>query len=307
MRPNFPKYNKDSAEVYDLREVGFKAFVAVAHIHIANAMPPLPPHNHENLFEISIFHEGMQLIVVDDEEYITTGGDVLVISPGETHSTGNKPRTTGSVHWLTFEELTGNNNFFKLSVVENRALRKRLNNLPRRFFKINHEMRSSLDMLMNICKDPATPLWKTEVRNLILRFILALIHQSENGSNRVTISEPISRVMQYIQDNLCDLTPQMPELAAIIGLSDSRFKTRFLKEVGITPVSYINTLKMEKAKALLCEPGNSISDVAIGLGFGSSQYFATVFKRITNSTPTQWINDNVKFRVAFSHDETELL
>jgi len=292
MGRNFPKYNEDNAGIYDFKEVGFKAFVAVAHIQSTNAMPPLPPHLHEKLFEISIFNEGMQLIIVNDNEYTTKGGDVLVVCPGETHSTGNKPRTTGSVHWLTFEKLTDNNNFFNLPVAENRALCKRLNNIPRRFFKVSQEMRSSLDMIMKICTEPITPLWKTEVRNLLLRFIFALIHQSESGSDSF-ISDPINKVMQYIRKNVCDLSPQVPELAAMIDLSDSRFKTRFLKEVGTTPVSYINAIKVEKAKTLLSEPNTSILDVATKLGFGSSQYFSTVFKRITTSTPTQWMKEHV--------------
>jgi AraC-like DNA-binding protein len=43
---------------------------------------------------------------------------------------------------------------------------------------------------------------------------------------------------------------------------------------------------VERARELLAAGGRSVTDVAYALGFSSSQYFATVFKRYTHTRPS---------------------
>ena len=55
----------------------------------------------------------------------------------------------------------------------------------------------------------------------------------------------------------------------------------------MTPREYINQLKIREAKKLLKE-GRSVTEVALELGFSSSNYFAVLFKKITLYTPTEY-------------------
>lgn len=291
MGSNFPKSNEDNAQIFDFREIGFKAKIILGYNYSAQANPPLPPHKHPDGFEIILFNEGMQPFRVEDKEFITMGGDILVLLPGQTHSSAGSPKTIGSVHWLEFESLSDENNFFTLPEAANRALQEKLMHIPRLFFKGGSEPRLTLKKLMKLCCEPITALWEVEVKHLILRFLFDIISQAEEPADISYTSKPINEAMHYIKENLYDLSPQVPKLASMVGLSESRFQTRFLKEVGMTPVNYINTLKVERAKELLCDPANSIIDISTRLGFNSSQYFATVFKRMTNMTPSQWMKD----------------
>ena len=81
---------------------------------------------------------------------------------------------------------------------------------------------------------------------------------------------------------------QIRELARLCGLSVSRFKERFRDEVGVPPAEYLTRQKIEAAKSLLLAGDHSITDVAMDLGFSSSQYFATAFKRYTGRTPSEY-------------------
>jgi AraC-like DNA-binding protein len=65
----------------------------------------------------------------------------------------------------------------------------------------------------------------------------------------------------------------------------SFFHEKFLKEVRLTPAEYLTRLRMKKAKQLLKISKKSITEIAFDLGFSSSQYFATVFKKVTGITP----------------------
>jgi len=74
----------------------------------------------------------------------------------------------------------------------------------------------------------------------------------------------------------------------VSGYSISRFKTKFKREVGFAPAEYISIQKVEASKNLLESSEVSITELAYGLGFSSSNYFASVFKKIMGCTPREY-------------------
>lgn len=80
----------------------------------------------------------------------------------------------------------------------------------------------------------------------------------------------------------------MDDLARHARLSLSHFKKRFRTETGLSPRQFILRDKIEAAKRILNEQPTSVTHIALDLGFVSSQYFATVFKRITGETPSRY-------------------
>lgn len=69
-------------------------------------------------------------------------------------------------------------------------------------------------------------------------------------------------------------------------MDTSRFKTRFKEEHGVPPAEYVLRARIEEARRRLAEPDAAVTDVAFALGFSSSQYFDSSFKRLTNLTPS---------------------
>jgi len=62
----------------------------------------------------------------------------------------------------------------------------------------------------------------------------------------------------------------------------------FKLETGKTINQYITDYRIEKAKELLKNKSYNISDVAENVGFNDSQYFAKIFKKKLNLTPTEY-------------------
>jgi AraC-like DNA-binding protein len=58
--------------------------------------------------------------------------------------------------------------------------------------------------------------------------------------------------------------------------------------MGIAPHEFILRCKVETAKKFLRDQNRNVTDTAMELGFSSSQYFATVFKRFTQQTPLEF-------------------
>jgi AraC-like DNA-binding protein len=95
------------------------------------------------------------------------------------------------------------------------------------------------------------------------------------------------KVLTYIQAHLADPEAMaVDKLAQVAGLSTSRFKTRFRKEQGVPPAEYVLRTRIGEARQRLAKPDATVTEVALSLGFSSSQYFASSFKRLTNATPS---------------------
>jgi len=62
----------------------------------------------------------------------------------------------------------------------------------------------------------------------------------------------------------------------------------------MTPLQYLTHCRVELAARMLVEqPQASVTDVAFACGFNSSQYFATVFRRLRGCAPSAFAGEQV--------------
>ncbi len=81
----------------------------------------------------------------------------------------------------------------------------------------------------------------------------------------------------------------MQLMAKECGLNRTRFAHYCKQITNTTPAEYLTACRVEAAERLLRSPeAPSITDIAFSCGFGSSQYFATVFRRHTGQTPKEF-------------------
>lgn len=69
----------------------------------------------------------------------------------------------------------------------------------------------------------------------------------------------------------------------------------FKKEMKLTPIKYLNTLRIENAKKILLSeiyPKYSINDVAYMSGFYDAGYFTRLFKKYTGCVPSEMVHKN---------------
>ena len=75
-------------------------------------------------------------------------------------------------------------------------------------------------------------------------------------------------------------------LAREVGMSRSNLSARFTDLVGTSPKQYITTWRMQLAEDLLREPGRSLAEIALALGYHSEAAFSRAFKRETGIAPS---------------------
>jgi len=96
-----------------------------------------------------------------------------------------------------------------------------------------------------------------------------------------------SEVLQKLGDSELHVN----DIAKAIGLSRVQLyrKVKALLEVSVN--DYIRQLRLEKARALLCQQELSIAEVAYAVGFSSPAYFSTVFKNEYQQSPSEFVRD----------------
>lgn len=78
------------------------------------------------------------------------------------------------------------------------------------------------------------------------------------------------------------------DLAIICGLSLSTFKRTFSKHFDESPKKYINRRRLEKAKDLLEQTDQRVSEIAYDCGFNDLGYFSKSFQAFYNTSPSKY-------------------
>jgi AraC-like DNA-binding protein len=71
-------------------------------------------------------------------------------------------------------------------------------------------------------------------------------------------------------------------------ISPAYMSRLFKRTMGVSPVSYLNRFRVERAQSMLLNTDLTCSEVAERCGFASGVVFSKVFKRRTGDTPTGW-------------------
>jgi AraC-like DNA-binding protein len=255
----------------------------------AVASSAIAPHTHGKDIEICFLERGEQIFRVKGLLHRMRGYDQFFTLPGEIHDTANLPEERGILYWVILSFETAGE-FLGLSRAQARKLKRELLRMPTRHFRAHPDCARVLatitDLLLARRNQPASHPAHHELslQSLMLQYLTLTIEASHQGE-RGFATPLMQRVLDYVEKHLVDPI-HVPLLAQVARLSESRFKTRFKQEIGVPPAEYWLRKKIEQAVMLL--KTRNVTRVAHDLGFSSSQYFATAFKRYTLTNPSQF-------------------
>lgn len=244
--------NKDVCRLMlDMKRHDIDVFDEFGRYNYVNAQTILPTHTHPGMIEICYLAKGSQEYFVGEETFKLYGGDVFISFPDEVHGTGNVPEEKGTLYWMVLKRPEKGMDYLGLSNSEAEELFCRFLQLPKRLFKGSSECERLLQRIVQIYFHTQGTLTRMELNNLLISFLLHVIHAGEKTYARI-YSERITEIIHYINDNLFDIL-ELDDLADKCNLSVSRFKHLFKEETGIPPAEYIIRQKVEKAQGLIEE------------------------------------------------------
>ncbi|MGO1118977.1 GlxA family transcriptional regulator [Rhodovibrionaceae bacterium A322] len=95
------------------------------------------------------------------------------------------------------------------------------------------------------------------------------------------IRRPVERMMQNIQSPL-----SVAEIARLEGMSQRSLERIFHSHLGCAPAKFYKRVRLEYARSMLITSAESILEIAVASGFGTSSYFAKCYREHFGSNPS---------------------
>ena len=123
----------------------------------------------------------------------------------------------------------------------------------------------------------------------IVNHLIGIMYSLERNiqlSKNQTHVDMINRARLRIREALeSDLTIQ--QVAEEMGVSYSNFRKLFKEYTGLSPATYQQDLRLQRAKELLSTTDLSVKEIAYRLNFESPDYFSAKFKIKTGRRPSE--------------------
>ena len=264
---------------------GLDGIVSVSHGLYRTNWQAFPEHTHDAI-ELCLCTRGSLVFECEGETHTLLPDNVFLTQPGDRHHlvTNHKGMR---MYWLFYRYPRKGKTVLGLSRRETDALNRRLRAITAHPFAVDHSMRQLFRDVFRSCETLDKGPYRTLVlRTLLLKILLEVINCSENQPTLKALAK-ISRIAKIIKSRPAHRF-NIGEMAAHAGLSTSRFTALFRQVIGLPPYAYLTTCRLEKAKELLAATDSSVSKIASGLGFASSQHLATQFRKTYGLSATDF-------------------
>jgi two-component system response regulator YesN len=92
----------------------------------------------------------------------------------------------------------------------------------------------------------------------------------------------------YINEHFHEELLSLEGVAKSVSVSAAYLSSLFKKVTGVSFVSYVTSVRIQKAKELLCCSSKKICDIASSVGYSDYHYFCSLFKRKTGYSPSEF-------------------
>ncbi len=143
--------------------------------------------------------------------------------------------------------------------------------------------------------EKASILWKRkngpyQMQCKALLYEILILMQMESVSEYISgsTSSVIYPAIEYIHKNYTNPELKISDLSELCGISEDYFRKVFKKCHNISPLKYLNDLKLKYAKELLLSGDLPIAKIAEMAGFSDPAYFCREFKKNVGIAPSEY-------------------
>ena len=117
--------------------------------------------------------------------------------------------------------------------------------------------------------------------------LLVLIYRyMDEGYLPICTNDSLKKAIAYIRLNY-QLEITMCDVAECAGISERYLRRLFSQYLNLSPLDYLNQLRINKAVELLKNTEMSVKEVCYLCGFRSPQYFSRIFKQQMGFSPRE--------------------
>lgn len=235
---------------------------------------PFPNHFHE-YYVIGLIEDGQRILSCRNQEYAIAKGDIILFNPGDNHACVQSDDGTLDYRGFNITKET------MLNLAEEVTGRRELPGFCKNVIS-DVEVTCSLYPLHKLVMKGSYAFGKEE--NLLLLISLLIQRYGQPFQScipecREEIEKTCDFMEQHFADRIC-----LDQICRYAGLSKSTLLRAFTKSKGVTPYSYLENIRVGKAKNLL-EQGVPPIEAALQTGFSDQSHFTNYFRRLIGLAP----------------------
>lgn len=109
--------------------------------------------------------------------------------------------------------------------------------------------------------------------------------RSIGGLPNAPMPKSVKKAVEFIEKNF-DQQLTLTEVAQAAGLSKSAFSRRFKQFLGVSFKTYLNQMRVSKAKHFISSEGMNVTEACYAVGFNDTAYFSRMFRKIEGISPS---------------------
>lgn len=249
-----------------------------------------------NYLEIGYCYDGRGELVLGEQSLRFRQNQFTVIPKNYPHTTNSNPGTISYWEYLFIDEESLLREYHRggssiriermLERINSRALLRNVSDSP--------VVAGMIRQLLNVMREP-TEFYIDEAKGILLALLINIIRdnqveepeQEEHEVMDGKITIPISRALDYI--TLHYMEPlKIGDLAAWCHMSETHFRRTFSNYMKMSPLEYINLVRVRTACEYLKKTDVPVSDIAYKCGFTTLSTFNRNFKQVMGTAPYEW-------------------
>ena len=245
-----------------------------------------------NLTEIGICRYGDGDMYLDNDVCRYQNGTLTVIPENFPHITVSDGENANFWEYVFFdmksivEELFPGNPVYQSQVIES---------LNKSAFISDEKKDKAIADIINLMIDEAKnkkPYYQKKISLQLKALIIELVRKcdvslEEEQPVKGTNMAQIAAALDYINKNY-DKQIKAIELANICSMSETHFRRIFEEYINMSPMDYVNLIRIQRACDLMKKTNDSMDLVAVKCGFSTTSTFNRNFKKYLNTSPYQW-------------------
>ena len=238
-------------------------------------------HWHERM-ELLLIHSGSLCLQIGDKEFTANENSLVIIPPEKAHMgiSGNE----GVRYRTVMFDVSA---FYNLSNATDKYLKPIVNQITN-FSTVTYDAQ-----IVELCNSLIKEQLSQNVASPLI--VIGKIYELLGFLYRRCLCEPtlslpdgkFKNVIDYINDNYCN-DISSAELSRHFGYDEAYFCRRFKSVTGLTPMNYIQILRLESAKEKIRSRQLKISEISAACGFKDASYFTRCFKKRYGITPARY-------------------
>ena len=269
----------NTLELYEKKIVMDEEFPAEVQTHRVDTVGwSFRRHWHEHV-ELQYVLEGSARIQVEQQQYEAKSGTLIIANSNELHW-GYSETAPFLGRALIFrmdafsKEMDAENLVFSNVIRDDPKVREYMD-------QIWEEIRQAQPGSKAACKALLLQLLVYLRRNFVVQTLT-----KEESFRKKREQERIEKVISYIEKHYTEAISNQT-LADLLFLSKGRFEHLFRECLGVSPLQYINELRLKKAMSLIKGSSYSVTEIAEAVGFSDYNHFGRLFRKYYGCAPRQ--------------------